>query len=162
MGEEGVLAMVCDSTNVFVPGTSGSEGDVRENLMELVGKYDKRVAVACFASNVARLGTIARVGEAHDRSVALVGRSLWRIYESAKENGYLTDIQPFITEKDVGYLPPERVLMICTGSQGELRAALPRIAAGDHPDVDLSEWRCCCLFEPRNSGQRKSDWPIAQ
>ena len=139
VGEEGVLAMVCDSTNVFVPGMSGSEGDVRENLMELVGKYDKRVAVACFASNVARLETIARVGEAHDRSVALVGRSLWRIYESAKENGYLTDIQPFITEKDVGYLPRERVLMICTGSQGEPRAALPRIAAGDHPDVDLSE-----------------------
>ena len=84
VGEEGVLAMVCDSTNVFVPGTSGSEGDVRENLMELVGKYDKRVAVACFASNVARLETIARVGEAHDRSVALVGRSLWRIYEFGK------------------------------------------------------------------------------
>ena len=139
VGEEGVLAMVCDSTNVFVKGTSGSEKDVRDNLMELVGKFEKRVAIACFASNVARLDTIARVGEAHDRSVALVGRSLWRIYESAKENGYLTDIQPFITEKDVGYLPPERVLIICTGSQGEPRAALPRIAAGEHPNVDLNK-----------------------
>ncbi len=137
VGEEGVLAMVCDSTNVFVQGCSGSEGDVRENLTELVGRFKKRVAIACFASNVARLETIARVGEAHDRSVALVGRSLWRIYESAKENGYLTDIPPFITERDVGYLPPERVLMICTGSQGEPRAALPRIAYGDHRDVSL-------------------------
>jgi ribonuclease J len=137
VGEEGVLAMVCDSTNVFVPGTSGSEGDVRENLEALVAKCERRVVVACFASNVARLETIARVGEATNRSVALVGRSLWRIYESAKENGYLTDVPPFITEKDVGYMPPDRVLMICTGSQGEPRAALPRIANGEHRDVAL-------------------------
>ena len=137
VGEEGVLAMVCDSTNVFVPGTSGSEGDVRENLEALVAKCERRVVVACFASNVARLETIARVGEATDRSVALVGRSLWRIYEAAKENGYLADIPPFITEKDVGYMPPDRVLMICTGSQGEPRAALPRIAGGEHRDVAL-------------------------
>jgi len=137
VGEEGVLAMVCDSTNVFVPGTSGSEGDVRENLEALVAKCERRVVVACFASNVARLETIARVGEATDRSVALVGRSLWRIYEAAKENGYLTDIPPFITEKDVGHMPPDRVLMICTGSQGEPRAALPRIAGGEHRDVTL-------------------------
>jgi ribonuclease J len=139
VGEEGVLAMVCDSTNVFVPGTSGSEGDVRENLEALVAKCERRVVVACFASNVARLETIARVGEATDRSVALVGRSLWRIYEAAKENGYLTDIPAFITEKDVGYMPPDRVLMICTGSQGEPRAALPRIAGGEHRDVVLEK-----------------------
>ena len=137
VGEEGVLAMVCDSTNVFVPGTSGSEGDVRVNLEALVAKCERRVVVACFASNVARLETIARVGEATGRSVALVGRSLWRIYEAAKENGFLTDIPPFITEKDVGYMPPDRVLMICTGSQGEPRAALPRIAGGEHRDVAL-------------------------
>jgi ribonuclease J len=139
VGEEGVLAMVCDSTNVFVPGTSGSEGDVRENLEALVAKCERRVVVACFASNVARLETIARVGEATDRSVALVGRSLWRIYEAAKENGYLTDIPAFITEKDVGYMQPDRVLMICTGSQGEPRAALPRIAGGEHRDVVLEK-----------------------
>lgn len=137
VGEEGVLAMVCDSTNVLVPGTSGSEADVRENLIELVGRFENRVAVACFASNVARLETVAKVGEAHGRSVALVGRSLWRIYEAAKENGYLTDIIPFVTEKDIGYLPRDRVLMICTGSQGEARAALPRIASGEHPEVKL-------------------------
>lgn len=137
VGEEGILAMVCDSTNVFVEGLSGSEGDVRENLERLVRRYEGRVAIACFASNVARLQTIAHVGEATNRNVALVGRSLWRIYESAKENGYLTGIAPFITEKDVGYLPPERVLMICTGSQGEPRAALTRIANRDHRDITL-------------------------
>ena len=138
-GEEGVLAMVCDSTNVLVPGDSGSERDVRENLMELVGRFENRVAVACFASNVARLDTIARVGEAHDRQVALVGRSLWRIYEAAKETGYLRDIPPFITEHDVGYLPRDKTLMICTGSQGEPRSALARIANEDHPAVTLED-----------------------
>ena len=138
-GEEGVLAMVCDSTNVLVPGDSGSERDVRENLMELVGRFENRVAVACFASNVARLETVARVGEAHDRQVALVGRSLWRIYEAAKETGYLRDIPPFVTEHDVGYLPRDKTLMICTGSQGEPRSALARIANEDHPSVTLED-----------------------
>ncbi len=136
-GEAGVLAMVCDSTNVLVPGGSGSEADVRETLLDIVGRYKQRVAVACFASNVARLDTIARVGEAHGRNVALVGRSLWRIYEAAKETGYLRDIPPFLSERDLGYLPREKVLMICTGSQGEPRSALARIAAGDHPEASL-------------------------
>lgn len=136
-GEAGVLAMVGDSTNALVPGDSGSEADVRETLLDLVGRYDNRVAVACFASNVARLETMARVGEAHGRQVALVGRSLWRMYESAKETGYLRDIKPFVTEHDVGYLPPDKTLLICTGSQGESRAALPRIANGDHSEVSL-------------------------
>ena len=121
VGEAGVLAMVCDSTNVLVNGESGSEADVRDTLLDIVGRYKNRVAVACFASNVARLETIARVGVAHDRQVALVGRSLWRIYEAAKETGYLLDIPPFLTEHDVGYLPRDKVLMICTGSQGEPR-----------------------------------------
>jgi ribonuclease J len=137
VGEAGVLAMVCDSTNVLVNGESGSEADVRDTLLDIVGRYKNRVAVACFASNVARLETIARVGMAHDRQVALVGRSLWRIYEAAKETGYLMDIPPFLTEHDVGYLPRDKVLMICTGSQGEPRSALARIAAGDHPEVTL-------------------------
>jgi ribonuclease J len=138
VGEAGVLAMVCDSTNVLVNGESGSEADVRDTLLDIVGRYKNRVAVACFASNVARLETIARVGIAHDRQVALVGRSLWRIYDAAKETGYLRDIPPFLTERDVGYLPRDKVLMICTGSQGEPRSALARIAAGDHPEVTLA------------------------
>lgn len=136
-GEAGVLAMVGDSTNALVPGDSGSEADVREALLDVVGRFENRVAVACFASNVARLETMAHVGEAHGRQVALVGRSLWRMYESAKETGYLRDIKPFVTEHDVGYLPRDKTLMICTGSQGESRAALPRIANGDHPEIAL-------------------------
>jgi ribonuclease J len=137
VGESGVLAMVCDSTNVLVSGDSGSEADVRDTLLDIVGRYENRVAVACFASNVARLETLARVGAAHGRDVALVGRSLWRIYEAAKETGYLRDIPPFLGERDVGYMPRDKVLMICTGSQGEPRSALARIAAGDHPEVSL-------------------------
>src|SRR3546814_6748853 len=105
--------------------------------MQLVGRFENRVAIACFASNVARLETIARVGEAHARQVALVGRSLWRIYEAAKENGYLTDVPPFVSQYDVGYLPRDKTLLIFTGSQGEPRSALPRIAHHDHPDVTL-------------------------
>jgi len=138
LGEEGVLAMVCDSTNALVNGHSGSEAEVRDSLHDLVGKMKNRVAVACFASNVARVETIAKVAAAHDRRVALVGRSLWRIAQAAKDNGYLTDLAPFITEHDVGYLPRQEVLMICTGSQGEPRSALTRIARGDHPAVTLS------------------------
>ena len=136
-GEEGMDAMICDSTNAMVEGTSGSEGDVYENLSRLVGNCEQRVAVACFASNVARLETIAKVGQAHGRDVALVGRSLWRVYASARASGYLVDLPPFVSEEHVGYLPRERTLIICTGSQGEPRAALPRIAGGGHPHVNL-------------------------
>ncbi len=137
LGEEGVLAMIGDSTNALVDGESGSEAAVRHSLAELIGRYRTRIAVACFASNVARLETIAKVAAAHDRQVALVGRSLWRIVEAARETGYLTDLPAFVTEHDIGYLPRDKVLMICTGSQGERRSALARIARRDHPNVSL-------------------------
>ncbi|MGE0120676.1 MAG: ribonuclease J [Dongiaceae bacterium] len=137
LGEEGVLAMVCDSTNALVHGASGSEAEVRDSLEELVGRLPGRVAVASFASNVARLESIARAAAAHGRDVALVGRSLWRIAEAARASGYLADLPPFVTEHDVGYLPREKVLMICTGSQGEPRSALARIAREEHPNVVL-------------------------
>jgi ribonuclease J len=138
LGREGVTAMVCDSTNALVPGRSGSESEVRDSFMELFSQYkDTRVAVTCFASNVARLHSITQAAHAHDRQVALVGRSLWRINDAARENGYLSDLPPFLTEKEAGFLPREKVLLICTGSQGEPRAALSRMATGDHPDVTL-------------------------
>jgi ribonuclease J len=139
LGEEGVLAMICDSTNALRPGTSGSEADLRRSLIDLVGRYDARVAVACFASNVARLETIAHAAAAHGRDVALVGRSLWRIDKAARENGYLADIPRFLTEDEAGYIPRDRILLICTGSQGEPRSALSRIARDDHPSVALEE-----------------------
>jgi ribonuclease J len=137
VGDEGVLAMVCDSTNVLVPGTSGSEADVRDNLIELVGTIENRVAVASFASNVARLDSVCRAAQANGRRVALVGRSMKRIVEAAQENGYLKGLPAFIADSEVNYLPRNEVLLLCTGSQGEPRSALARIADDDHPEVTL-------------------------
>ena len=137
LGAEGVLALVGDSTNALRPGTSGSEAELRRSLIDLIGRCDARVAVACFASNVARLETIARAAAAHGREIALVGRSLWRIDKAARENGYLTDLPGFLTEDEAGYIPRDRIVMICTGSQGEPRAALSRIARDDHPHIVL-------------------------
>jgi ribonuclease J len=139
LGDEGVLAIVCDSTNALRPGASGSEAALRQSLTELIEHYDARIAVACFASNVARLETIAHAAAAHGRDVALVGRSLWRIDKAARENGYLTDLPRFLTEEEAGYVPADRIVLICTGSQGEPRAALSRIARDDHPHIVLEE-----------------------
>ena len=137
--DDGVLAMVCDSTNVFRDGESGSEADVRANLIELIGGLTGRVAVGCFASNVARVATIAAAAEAAGRHVALVGRSLWRITEAARVTGYLDDLPPLLTDRDGGLLPPDKVLYLCTGCQGEPRAALSRIASNNHPHITLGE-----------------------
>ena len=139
IGDEGVIAMVGDSTNALVDGTSGSEAELREALTELIGRYQGRVAVACFASNVARLATIAHAARVHGRDVALIGRSLWRMDKAARENGYLADVPRFLTEEEAGYVPADRLLLICTGSQGEPRAALARIARDDHPHIVLEE-----------------------
>jgi ribonuclease J len=137
LGDEGVLAMICDSTNVLVEGSSGSEAEVRLSLDKLIGEFDQRIAVACFASNVARIESVTKAALAHGRHVGLVGRSLWRMVEAAKETGYLTGLPDFVEEGDIGHLPRERVLMICTGSQGEPRSALARIVRGEHADVTL-------------------------
>jgi ribonuclease J len=139
VGREGVLALVGDSTNVFSRGHTGSEAAVRASLIEVLGRYDGRIAVSCFATNVARLESIAIAAATHGRHVALVGRSLWRIDKAGRENGYLTDLPPFLTDHDAGYLDKDKVLYLCTGSQGEPRAALARIAANDHPHVGLGK-----------------------
>jgi ribonuclease J len=139
LGEEDVLAMICDSTNALRPGSSGSEAELRLSLTNLVGRYDARVAVACFASNVARLETIAYAAAAHGREVALVGRSLRRIDKAARETGYLRDLPRFLTEEEAGNTPRDKILLICTGSQGEPRAALARIAREDHRNVVLED-----------------------
>ena len=137
LGDGGVLAMICDSTNALVPGESGSEASVRDSLRTQVGNFDGRVAVTCFASNIARVRSIAEVAAANDRSVALIGRSLWRMTDAARETGYFDGVPKFVSEHDAGYLPNDKVLYICTGSQGEARAALARIARNDHPHVTL-------------------------
>lgn len=137
LGEEDVLALVCDSTNALVAGHSGSEAAVREELIRLFGRFENRIAVACFASNVARLESIVHAALAHDRHAALVGRSMRRIVEAAQETGYLASLPPFVSEHDAGYLPREKAALLCTGSQGEPRSALARIARNDHPQVTL-------------------------
>ncbi|HEY5047672.1 MAG TPA: ribonuclease J [Rhizomicrobium sp.] len=137
LGSEGVLAMVCDSTNALVAGESGSEARVRQSLSELIGTLKGRVAVTSFASNVARLDSIVRAARAHGREVALVGRAMHRLVSAARETGYLSDLPQTIDEAEAADLPPARVLYLCTGSQGEPRAALARIAAAQHPHVSL-------------------------
>jgi ribonuclease J len=135
LGDEGVMAMIGDSTNALVEGTSGSERDVRDTLMEICAERTGRIAVTTFASNVARIDTVAKVAAAHDRNLVLVGRSLWRILAAARECGYLADIAPPLTDVEGAYLPPDKVLFLCTGCQGESRAALSRIATGAHRHV---------------------------
>jgi ribonuclease J len=139
LGEEGVLACVCDSTNAFVPGESGSEAEVKVALHALIGTLTGRVAVTAFASNVARLDSVARAARAHGRELVLVGRAMRHMVEAARDTGYLKDFPRVIAEEDSARLPVNRVLYLCTGSQGEPRAALARIAAGEHPNVSLGE-----------------------
>ncbi|MDP3174014.1 MAG: ribonuclease J [Phenylobacterium sp.] len=148
LGDEGVLAMVCDSTNVFVDGRAGSEADVRDALAKLVGGLKGRVAVACFASNVARMDSVIRAAEAAGRRVCLVGRSMIRMAAAAKSVGLMSDIKPFISEHEARHLPDHAVLYLCTGSQGEPRAALSRIADGTHPHVALGAGSSC-VFSSR-------------
>ncbi|MDP2125363.1 MAG: ribonuclease J [Parvibaculum sp.] len=138
IGDEGVRAIVCDSTNVFSPGSSGSEADVATSLIELIRPLEGRVAVTTFASNVARLESIARAAAACDRHAVLVGRAMHRVVAAARDAGYLNDLPPFVSEQDAGYLPREKVLFICTGSQGEPRAALARIAEDGHPNITFN------------------------
>ncbi|HYD73685.1 MAG TPA: ribonuclease J, partial [Candidatus Binatia bacterium] len=139
MAEEGILAMVCDSTNVFVEGATGSEAEVREKLTHVIAGCTGRVAVTAFASNVARVETTLHAARAAGRTPCLVGRSMHRIVGAAKSVGLLADAPQFIDEEDAGSLPPENVLFLCTGSQGEPRAALSRIARGEHRHVLLKE-----------------------
>src|SRR5690554_4367948 len=139
IGDEGVRAIVCDSTNVFTPGTSGSEADVAASLVELLKQCEGRVAITTFASNVARLESIIRAGAAVGRHPVLVDRSMYRVVAAAREAGYLHDLPPILDEDDAGYLPRDKMLYVCTGSQGEPRAALARIAEDSHPHIVLEK-----------------------
>jgi len=138
-GREGVLALVCDSTNVFERGRSGSEAAVAASLEDLIAARRGRVAVATFASHLARVQTVARIARALGRETALVGRSLWRTVTAARETGYLQDAPRFLSDDEAAYLPPDKVLFICTGCQGEPMAAMARIAGEAHPHVVLEE-----------------------
>lgn len=148
LGDAGLLAMVCDSTNVFVEGVSGSEAGVRESLIELVKSKRGKVAITAFASNVARVETAMHAAMASGRSVCLVGRSMHKIVRAAHSVGLLQDLPPLLSEEQAGDCAPHEVLYLCTGSQGETRAALSRIAGGTHRSVSLGK-RDCVIFSSR-------------
>jgi ribonuclease J len=138
LGNEGCLALIGDSTNAVREGRSPSESEVAKCLAELIRSAPRRVAVTTFASNVTRLRTVAKAAAACGREVVVVGRSMDRIVQVARETGYLDDIQEFRSLDIYGHLPPDKVVALCTGSQGEPRAALARIASDEHPEVAFS------------------------
>ena len=149
LGDEGVLAMVCDSTNVFVEGVAGSESDVAVELDKLIGGLKKgRVAVGCFASNVARMDSVIRAAEKAGRRVFLAGRSMNRITAAAKHVGLLQNVRKFLSDEEARVWPADEILYLCTGSQGEQNAALARVANGTHPTVKLGLGDHC-IFSSR-------------
>ena len=135
IGKEGVLTMICDSTNVLSVGRSGSEKDVRDSMLEIIEKQKKRVIVTSFASNVARMETIFYCAEKTGRNISLVGRSMHRIYKAAKQCGYLSDVIEPIDPRDAKNISSEKIIYLCTGSQGEPMGAMNRISNYIHPDV---------------------------
>jgi ribonuclease J len=137
IGDMGVLAMVCDSTNVFEEGNAGSEQDVRDALIELVKKQKNRVVITCFASNVARLDSCVAAAKESGRFVVFVGRSMETMIDAATATKYFTHIPHRISIEKAAELPRDQVLYVCTGSQGETRAALKRIASNSYPNIRL-------------------------
>ncbi|MEM8799386.1 MAG: ribonuclease J [Pseudomonadota bacterium] len=137
IGDEGVVALVGDSTNVFNAAASGSEGDVRDSLIKLLEGQSGRIIVATFASNAARLHSLAKVAEATGRHFVTMGRSMDRIVRIAKQAGYFADLPDILDIAEASHLPRNKLLVACTGCQGEPRAALSRIAFGDHRDLKL-------------------------
>jgi ribonuclease J len=139
LGDAGVLAIVSDSTNAMVEGHSGSEAEVKKSLKGLIGDLPGRIAVTCFASNVARVASVIAAGEAAGRHVALVGRSLGNYVAAAQEAGYLQDVPDFVPDEEIGSIPDDNILLLVTGSQGEPRSAMARIAADTHRFAVLGE-----------------------
>ena len=135
IGEKGVLAMICDSTNVFSVGRAGSELDVRENLLKIMMRLKKRIIVTSFASNVARMESIFYCAEKLGRQISLIGRSMHRIYKAAKQCGYLKNIIEPVDPRDAKKIAREKIIYLCTGSQGEPMGAMMRISNQVHPDV---------------------------
>jgi ribonuclease J len=156
LGEEGCLALIGDSTNAIRDGRSPSEADVARSLAEIVKNARRRVAVTTFASNVARIHAVAAAARASGREVVVVGRAMDRVVQVARETGYLDGVQEFRDMEAFGRLPPERVVALCTGSQGEPRAALARIAEDEHPDVALGKGDCVIFSSRPIPGNEKA------
>ena len=139
IGEDGVLAMICDSTNVFSVGKSGSELDVRKSLLNIMGRLKKRIIVTSFASNVARMESVFYCAEKIGRQISLVGRSMHRIYKAAKKCGYLNDVIEPIDPRDAKNISRNKIVYLCTGSQGEPMGAMMRVSKNVHPDVFIEK-----------------------
>ena len=139
IGNGKVLAMICDSTNVFSPGRAGSEADVRESLLKIMSLKSKRIIVTSFASNVARMESVFYCAEKIGREISLVGRSMNRIYKAAKQCGYLEKVKNPVDPRDAKKISREKIVYLCTGSQGEPMGAMKRIIKGIHPDVSIEK-----------------------
>ena len=138
LGDEGILALVCDSTNVVREGRSPSEAEVAATLKRLITESPHRVAVTTFASNVARIRAVAEAAQACGREVIAVGRAMDRVIDVARECGYLDGLPDFLSADSYGNLPRSKVVALLTGSQGEPRAALSRVSRSDHPSITLA------------------------
>ncbi len=156
LGEAGVLALVGDSTNAIREGRSPSESEVAKTMTELIKAAKGRVAVTTFASNVARIRAVAEAAKAADREVVVIGRAMDRVVQVARETGYLDGVQNFRSPDLYGHFPPDRVVALCTGSQGEPRAALARIANDDHPEVTLNRGDCVIFSSRTIPGNEKA------
>ena len=139
IGDNGVLAMICDSTNVFSIGRAGSESDVRKNMLNVMSRQKKKILVTSFASNVARMETVFFCAEKIGRHISLVGRSMQRIYKAARQCGYLQNVIEPLDPRDTKNLARDKVVYLCTGSQGEPMGALNRISNFTHPDVFIEK-----------------------
>ena len=139
IGDKGILAMICDSTNIFTEGRSGSEKDVKESMLRIFEKQQKRIIVTTFASNAARMQTVFQCAEKVGRHVSLVGRSMHRIFNTAKSCGYFSDIKPPLDPRDTKQMPREKIVYLCTGSQGEPKGAMNRICNETHPDINIAQ-----------------------
>jgi len=155
IGDKGVSAMICDSTNIFSPGRAGSESDVRDSLLRIMEIKTKRILVTSFASNVARMETIFYCAKKTGRSICLVGRSMHRIFKAAKKCGYLKGLIEPLEPRDAKKVAKNKILYLATGSQGEPMGAMNRIVNGSHPDVFLEEGDCVIFSSKIIPGNEK-------
>jgi len=155
IGESGVSAMICDSTNIFSPGRAGSESDVRDSLLRIMELKTKRILVTSFASNVARMESIFYCAKKTGRSICLVGRSMHRIFKAAKKCGYLKGLIEPLDPRDAKKITKNKILYLATGSQGEPMGAINRIVNGIHPDVFLEDGDCVIFSSKIIPGNEK-------
>jgi len=137
IGEKGVMAMICDSTNVFSEGRAGSESDVRDSLLRIMDSKTKKIIVTSFASNVARMETVFYCAKKTERNICLVGRSMLRIYKAARQCGYMQNLIEPLDPREAKKIARDKIIYLCTGSQGEPMGAMNRIVNGIHRDVFL-------------------------